>query len=51
MRKSRWAGKFYSDKKEILQRDIKQYFSKAIRLPDRGRLWGLIVPHDGYVYF
>lgn len=50
VRKSRWAGQFYSDKKEILRQGIKQYFSKAIRLPDIGRILGLIVPHAGYMY-
>ncbi len=44
------SGLFYSDRPEILLRDVKTFLSKAKRERVDGEIVGLVSPHAGYMY-
>lgn len=44
------SGMFYSDRPEILLRDIKTFLAKANKVEIEGEIVGLVSPHAGYIY-
>lgn len=50
IRPAMFAGKFYPDDEDKLQKDIEDYLDKAQPKNDKRKLRALIVPHAGYKY-
>lgn len=44
------AGTFYPADKEILQKSVEGFLSKAEKVPANGKLIAIISPHAGYIY-
>lgn len=44
------AGMFYEDRSELLRAEIEHYLKKVTHIHHHGKLYGLVVPHAGYVY-
>lgn len=44
------AGSFYPDNKEELISQLEIYFARAKKIPIKGKIKALIVPHAGYIY-
>ena len=50
IRKPAWAGQFYPAHPQQLREQIRGFLDAAPSLPISGKIFGVIVPHAGYVY-
>ena len=50
IRKAKFAGSFYPGKKSSLSKMIDKFFSQIPEIEIDGDIFGIIVPHAGYIY-